>query len=132
MTETRSAASVEVEAVEDEFVGSGASRPDSLGWEEVELEAELRVGFDLSESARDDGGELGTVAGAEELEEREREPGEGAASGERGEEQVGVLVHQGATAWRQWPWSALWKRREKDFYKNPLPLFSIIARWSSS
>ena len=60
--ESRSAASVEVKAVEDEFVGSGASRPDFGGWEEEELEAELRVGFDLRGSARDDGGGLDTVA----------------------------------------------------------------------
>ena len=55
------------DGVEDEFVGTEASRFDSWGGEQEELEAELRVGFDLRGSARDDGGELGKHGGTVEL-----------------------------------------------------------------
>ena len=68
-----------------------ASRFDSWGGEQEELEAELRVGFDLRGSARDDGGELGKHGGDCGSSEGRASEDREQVSGERGEEQVGIL-----------------------------------------
>ena len=48
--------------VGDAGVGTGASRPDSLGWEKEELAADLAVVFDSRGEPRDDCDELDTGA----------------------------------------------------------------------
>ena len=68
-----------------------ASRFDSWGGEQEELEAELRVGFDLRGSARDNGGELGKHGGDCGSSEGRASEDREQVSGERGEEQVGIL-----------------------------------------
>ena len=66
-TKSSSAGSAYPEEVEDESVGSGASRSDSLLQEGGVDEAKLPVHFDLHGRHRKDGGELGNTDGTVEL-----------------------------------------------------------------
>ena len=72
MKESTPAASVMGEAVEHGFVRTELPRLDSVGEEEEKVEVELAVLFDPCGEGRDDGDELGTVAGMAELDRRER------------------------------------------------------------
>ena len=74
MTDSGRRSSAGCGGVEDAGVGTGASRPDSLGWEKEELAADLAVVFDSRGEPRDDGDELDTGAAVEELGEERNGP----------------------------------------------------------
>ena len=130
--------------VGDAGVRTGASRPDSLGWEKEELAADLAVVFDSCGGPRYNGVELDTVAAMEELgrggrTRRGREKGGEWSAGQVGKllgwttmarmEWGGGMGAGEVAAWRQWPCPPLWRRKRK-IRKNPLASFKIISKGS--